>query len=110
MNIAGFLEHMGVIDGRAARGGLDMAPAFQRGEQHEQIGDAIAFVFVVVAGGAPWRHRHGRAGFGDQLLAGLVETNQRPIAIMGTGVDRQHIFHRGHECRARSRRNDPVLA
>ncbi len=26
LNIAQLLEHMGVIDGRAARGGLDMAP------------------------------------------------------------------------------------
>ena len=86
-----------------------MAPTFERGEQHEQIGGAIAFVFVVVAGGAPWRHRHGRAGFANQLLAGLVETNQRPIAIMGTGVDRQNIFHRGHESRVRCGRNDPVF-
>jgi hypothetical protein len=44
------------------------------------------------------------------LLAGLVETNQRPIRIMGTGVDRQNIFHRGHESRVRSRRNDPVFS
>ena len=52
----------------------------------EQIGGAIAFVFV--AGGEPWRRRHGRTGFGNELLAGLVETNQRPIGIMGAGVDR----------------------
>jgi hypothetical protein len=31
-----------------AVGDLDMPPAFQRREHHEQIGDAIAFVFVIV--------------------------------------------------------------
>ena len=76
----------------------------------EQIGGAIAFVFVIVAGGEPWRYRHGRTGFGNELLAGLVGTNQRPIGIMGAGVDRQNTFHRGHKSRVRSGRNDPVFS
>jgi hypothetical protein len=49
-----------------------MPPAFQRREHHEQIGDAIAFVFVIVAlvvrfGG------DRRARLDDQLLRGFVE-------------------------------------
>ena len=110
MDIAQLLEHMGVIDGRAPRGEGDVTPAFQRREQHEQIGGAITLVFVIVAGRAPWRHGQGGTGFGGELLGGLVETNQRPIGIMGTGVEGQNIFHRGDEGRVRFGRNDPVFA
>ena len=49
-------EHVGIIDGGVAVGDLDMPPAFQRREHYEQIGDAIAFVFVIVA---RWLSRFG---------------------------------------------------
>jgi hypothetical protein len=39
---------MGIIDGGVAVGHFHMPPPFQRREHHEQIGDAIAFVFVIV--------------------------------------------------------------
>lgn len=38
------LEHMGVIDGLAMGGEIDVAPAFQGREQHERRGGAIALV------------------------------------------------------------------
>jgi hypothetical protein len=39
---------MGIIDGGMAVGHFHKPPPFQRREHHEQIGDAIAFVFVIV--------------------------------------------------------------
>ncbi len=110
VNIAGFLEHMGVINGPAVRGRLDMAPTLEWREQHEQIGGAIAFVFMVVAGGDARRHWHEGTGFGSELLGGFVKTNEWPAAIMGAGVERQNIFHGRHESRVRFGRNDPVFA
>ena len=98
---------MGVIDGAAARGRLDMAPALQWREQHERIGGAVAFVFMVVAGRT--RDGDGRSGFGGELLGGFVETDQGPASIVGAGIDRQNIFHRGHESGVRFGRNDPVF-
>ena len=75
MRVGQILEHVRVIDGGVAVGDLDMPPAFQRREHHEQIGDAIAFVFVIVT---RWLSRLGgdrRARLDDQLLRGLVEAH-----------------------------------
>jgi len=49
-----FLEDLGIIHRSVAVGDLDMAPAFQRGEHHEQIGRAIALVLVIKACGPSW--------------------------------------------------------
>ena len=48
MRVGQILQSVGVIDGRATLGDFGVAPAFERGEHHEHIGRAIAFVFVVV--------------------------------------------------------------
>jgi len=49
MHVGQILERMGVVDGRAPVRDLHAPPAFERREHHEQIGQAIALVFVVVA-------------------------------------------------------------
>ena len=86
---------MGIIDGGVAVSDLDMPPAFQRREHHEQIGDAIAFVFVIV--NAPvvpvWRDR--RARLDDQLLGGFVKAHERALRIVRSLIDFQHVFHGG---------------
>ena len=109
MDIAQRLEHLGVIDGRAVWGDGNMAPAFERRKQHEQRGRAIALVFVIAPRRAPWRHWHGRPGLGRELLGGLVETNQRPLGIVGPGIDSQNILHRGDEGGVGLGWNDPVF-
>src|SRR5437660_4349820 len=55
-----------------------------------------------------WRSRSAR--FGNELLRGLVEANQRTIAVAWPRVDGQHVFHSGYERAVGLRRDDPVLA
>jgi hypothetical protein len=49
-------------------GALDVAPTFERREEHEQVGGAIALVLVVEAGGTSSFHRDRRARLGNELL------------------------------------------
>jgi hypothetical protein len=39
-----------LVDGGMAIGDLDMPPALQRGEHHEQIGGSVPFILVVAPG------------------------------------------------------------
>ena len=94
VDVGQILQDRGVVDGRTSVGGLDAAPAFERREHHEQVGDPIAGVFAIDAGGLAWLHCDRKAGFGDELLGGLIQTNQRSVGIAGPRVDRQHVLHR----------------
>src|SRR5256885_834257 len=89
---------------------LDVAPTFERSKHHEEIGGAIALVLVIETGRASRFHRDWHARFGNELLRGLVEANQRTIAIAWPRVDGQHVFHSGYERAVGLRRDDPVLA
>ena len=83
MRVGQIPEHVGIIDGGVAVGDLDMPPAFQRREHHEQIGDAIAFVFVIVA---RWLSRFGgnrRARLDDQLSRMMRESQVRFCERLG---------------------------
>jgi hypothetical protein len=51
-----------------AIGDFDMAPAFERRKHHEEIGGAVALVFVIATGRASRLHRDRQARFGEQLL------------------------------------------
>ena len=70
----------------------------------------VARIFVIEAGWAAWLHCDGDAGFGDELLAGLVQSNHWPVRIARPRVNRQHVLHRRYECAAGLGRNDPILA
>src|SRR5947209_19554799 len=87
-----------------------MAPAFERGEHHEEVGGPVTFVLVIETGRAPPFHRDRHARFGDQLLRGLVQTDQWAIGIAWPRVDGQHVLHAGYERTVGLRRDDPVLA
>ncbi len=41
VNVGQILQDMGIIDGGVAVRHLDVAPAFERREQHEQVGGAV---------------------------------------------------------------------
>jgi hypothetical protein len=41
---------------------------FERGEQHKQIGGAVALILVIITGRAAGFHRHRHAGLGNELL------------------------------------------
>src|SRR5262245_22807855 len=101
---------MSVVHGGVAIGDLDMAPAFERGKHHEQVGGAVALIFVVETGWTPRFHRDRHSRFGDQLLRALVETDQWAIGIVWPHVDGQDVLHASYERAVSLRRNDPVLA
>src|SRR5262245_7208634 len=89
---------------------LDVAPAFERSKHHEEIGGAIALVLIIETGRASRFHRDRHARFGNELLRGLVEANQRTIAVAWPRVDGQHVFHSGYERAVGLRRDDPARA
>src|SRR5665648_155263 len=86
-----------------------MPPAFQRGEHHEQIGCAVSFIFVVDALRASRLHRDRRARLADQLLGGLVQTDQGNIWIVRLGVNGQHVLHVRYERAIGLRWDDPLF-
>src|SRR3954452_9250270 len=109
MRVGQIPEHVGIIDGGVAVGDFDLPPAFQRREHHEQIGDAIAFVFVIVT---RWLSRFGgdrRARLDDQLLGGFVEAHERALWIVRSLIDFQDVFHGGDKRRVGIGRNHPSL-
>src|SRR5207237_8266970 len=89
---------------------LHVAPAIDRRNNHEEISGAIALVIVIDTGRASRFHRNRHAHFGNELLRGFVEANQRTIAVAWPRVDGQHVFHSGYERAVGLRRDDPVLA
>ena len=109
MHVRQIPEHMGIIDGGAAVGHFHKPPPFQRREHHEQIGDAIAFVFVIVTRLAPRLRGDRRACLDDQLLRGFVEAHERTLRIVRPLIDLQHFFHVGDKGRAGVRRDHPLL-
>lgn len=64
----------------------------QRLVPHEQSRDALARVFIVVAGWLPRCRRQRCACLGDELSAGLIQTHLRAARVVGTGVDVQHVL------------------
>src|SRR5271169_172905 len=109
MHVRQIPEHMGIIDGGVVVGHFHMPPPFQRREHHEQIGDAIAFVFVIVTRLASRLRRDRRARLDDQLLRGFVEAHERTLRIVRPLIDLQHVFHIGDKGRAGVRRDHPLL-
>ena len=103
-------QDVSVIHGGMAICDLDMTPTFKRSKHHEEIGGTIALVLVIETGRASRFHRDRHARFGNELLRGLVEANQRTIAVAWPRVDGQHVFHSGYERAVGLRRDDPVLA
>src|SRR5215831_5244485 len=77
---------MCIIDRSASLRDLDMAPTFERREQHEQICRAVALVLVVVACRLSRPYRDRRACLCNKLLGCLIETDQWSRRIMRTRI------------------------
>src|ERR1700756_5050572 len=86
-----------------------MPPAFQRCEDHEQIGRPIAPVFVIMPGGVSWFCRDRHARFGNALLRGLGEADQGTFWITRPLINVQYVFHGGNEGGVGVRWDDPLL-
>ena len=68
VDIGEVFQDMSVIHGGVTIRHLDAAPAFERREQHEEVGGPIALVLVVATGRAARFHRDRQARLGDELL------------------------------------------
>jgi hypothetical protein len=86
-----------------------MPPAFQRREQHERVGRAVALIFVVVPGWLPWLCRNRHAGLLDELFGCLVQADHGPVWIMRPLIGLQHILHVGYKASVGLGRDDPLL-
>ena len=110
MDVGQVPEDLGKVDGRAPLGDLDMPPAFQRREQHEQIGRPVALVLVVVARWLP-----GLApAIGARVSAiSCLQVSSRQTSgrcrVVRPRVDLQHVLHRGDERGVGLRRDHPLL-
>ena len=90
MDVRQVFEDFGVINGGAAVCDLNVPKALQRREQHEQIGGTVSPVLVIGPLRASRFHRERRAGFGNQLLGGLIQADQRHLRIVRLGINVQH--------------------
>jgi hypothetical protein len=68
VNIGQLFQDASIIDGGVAIRDFDMAPAFERGKHHEDVGGAVTLVLVVETGGASRFHRDRHTRFGKELL------------------------------------------
>jgi len=66
--IGQILQDVRIVDGGVAVGHLDVAPAFERREPHEQVGGAVALVLIIDTGRPPRLHWDRHARFADELL------------------------------------------
>jgi hypothetical protein len=64
---AKWISEMSLNGGVAVRH-FDVPPTFEGCEHHEEVGDAVAFIFIVVMGRTSWLHGDRRACLGHQLL------------------------------------------
>src|SRR5712672_408656 len=109
MRIRQILEDVGVVYGGVATGDLDMPPAFQGGEHHEQIGGPIPLILVVVPRRVPRLRRNWHTRFRNELLRRLVQADQWTFWIMRSLVNLQYILHAGYERGVGIRWDDPLL-
>src|SRR5262252_1194521 len=88
---------MCIINGRAALGHLHMALPFERRKHHDQVGHAIALIFVIAPRRLPFLYRHRRSRFLGTLFGRFVQADQWTIRIARPCLNRQQVLHGGYE-------------
>ena len=68
VDIRQVFQDVSVVHGGVAIRDFDMAPAFERREQHERLGGPLALVLVIATGRASRFHRDRRPRLGEELL------------------------------------------
>ena len=71
--------------------------ACKRLEEHEHAGCALPSVLVVDSPGATRSRRHWRLDVFNELLGGLVHTDDRALWVVRLLVKVEHVFHAGNE-------------
>src|SRR5262249_14761007 len=82
-----------IVSPRAALAHLDVPPAAERLAHHQLVTDALAFVLVVLLGRAAGQRRQRRPDLAEQLLARLVEADDRVRRVVRQQVCPDHVFH-----------------
>src|SRR5258707_2742756 len=91
MDVGQVFQDASVIQGGMAICDLDVAPTFERSKHHEEIGGALSLVLVIETGRASRFYRDPHARFGNELLLGLVEANQRANSVAWPPGDGPHV-------------------
>ncbi len=86
-----------------------LTPARQRFGEHEDVGRARAFVFVVDPLAVVLRRRDRRARLLQKLHRLLVHAEHRAGRIMRPGIGVEHLFHACDELGVGLGRDDPVF-
>src|SRR4051794_21316995 len=102
-------DHLGEVHGGPPIGDTDGTPAQERFGDHEEVGRAVAGVLVVVPLGLARLGRDRLDHLADELLARLVEADQRPLLVVGPVVDVEHILHVADELGVGLRRDAPLF-
>lgn len=92
MAIGEIAHTVGKIGG-APLGDCHLAPGSVSVEEDEQIGGAVAPVFVVVALQPSRCGRDRLAHLADELRRAFVEAHDRPLRIGRLGIEVEHILH-----------------
>ena len=106
MDIDQRAQGVGEVDGGAAGGDDDLAPAQVRGTEQEEVGPAVASILGVRLDEITRGQGLGWPGVARRLLAGLVETVQGLGRIDWAGIDGRHLLH-GDKVGIVVRRNNP---
>jgi len=70
---------------------------------------AVPYILAVLAQGLACRHRKRGPRVREELLAGFIQTDQRPLLIQGALVDVQHVLHAPDELGVLGERDAPAL-
>src|SRR5450756_1960046 len=104
-----FAHGISPVDLRSAVGYLNMPPALQGREEHEQVADAVALVLGIVAAASALLHGMRRTRLHDLLLACLVHADKGALRVTGSRVHLEHVLHLPHKLGAGRRRYAPVF-
>jgi 5-methylcytosine-specific restriction endonuclease McrA len=97
---------LGNIASGATVGHLDIPPAGQRLEQHQEMTAALAPIRLVVAGGAPRAYRERRSPLAHPLIRRLLNAYDGIASVIQLGLQGQDVFHAPDE-RCADRRYTP---
>src|ERR1043165_7874639 len=78
---------------------LGVSPGSVRVDEHEDVGGAVAYVFVVVAASLAWLSLHRNSLLADELSWRFVEADDGTSRIWPLSVEWQDVFHSGDEFR-----------
>src|SRR3990170_3825478 len=89
-------------------GDIDVTPAYQRLDQHEQIDGTATPVLVIHAAAAAALRRHGQACLPDELVRDLIKANHGTKRVVVLLIEVEHVLHPVDEVPA-YRRDAPLF-